>query len=81
MIFRTLDDARPFGLIVSSGHKAGAILVRLPKESALPPSEGGLSRKWVVDNWKEWIYPESDVSDVVFFENYEAKPFSTERKK
>lgn len=52
MVYRTLSDEMPFGFIVTSGYKSGSILVHLPKEAALPKEEGGLSRKWVVDNWK-----------------------------
>lgn len=61
------------GLVVSSGHKAGLILISLPTESK---SEEGraLSTQWIIDNWAKWIYPECDVSDVYLFDGYEATP-------
>jgi len=64
MVFDPEQEGEGQGLIVTSGYKAGLILVILPKESA---GEGSrtLSRKWVVENWSHWIYPECDVSDVV----------------
>ncbi|CNL09011.1 Uncharacterised protein [Yersinia frederiksenii] len=72
MVFDTQDDERPNGLIVSSGYKAGLILVLLPLESSLPEVRG-LSTQWVIANWKKWIYPECEVNNVYVIERYIAK--------
>jgi hypothetical protein len=71
MIYESQDEERPYGLIVTSGQKAGLILTLLPVESVAADS-GGLSVRWVVDNWGGWIYPECDVSDVYLVDGYKA---------
>lgn len=75
MVFDTQDPERPNGLIVSSGYKAGLILVRLPKESGLTEI-GGLSTQWVINNWERWIYPECNVNDVYVIDRYTATAIS-----
>ena len=72
MVFETLSEDRPHGLIVTSGYKAGLILVYLPKESS--SLDGGVDREWVVSNWDKWIYPDCNVSDVYLIDKYEAAP-------
>lgn len=73
MLFETQDDERPYGLIVSSGHKAGLFLVKLPVESI--SAEGhGLSTTWVINNWAKWIYPECNVENVHIIEKHAAEP-------
>ncbi|MFD6161953.1 Imm45 family immunity protein [Nocardia sp. NPDC060256] len=66
MIYETLDESRPFGLIVTTGYKAGLILVELPPESVTGEANG-LSTTWVIDNWSTWIYPDSPVDQVRVF--------------
>lgn len=73
MVFETQDDERPYGLIVSSGYKAGLFLIKLPTESI--SDEGhGLSTEWLINNWAEWIYPECNVEDVHILDEYVATP-------
>jgi hypothetical protein len=69
MVFETLDEKRRFGLMVTTGYKAGLTLVILPVESN--SGTQGLCREWVVKNWAEWIYPDCDVSQVLTFAGYE----------
>lgn len=71
--FMVIDLFETHGLVVSSGHKAGLILISLPIESA--SIEGrALSTEWVVNNWSKWIYPECNVEDVHILEEYVATP-------
>ncbi|MBF4554927.1 hypothetical protein H7698_02510 [Pseudomonas sp. p50] len=70
MMFETNSEDSPYGLIVTSGYKAGLILVYLPKESN--SDEGGLSKAWLVSNWKKWVYPDCDISDGYLIGGYEA---------
>lgn len=63
MVFESQVEDRPLGLIITSGYKAGLILVYLPRDSF--SKEGGLNKEWVVSNWEKWIYPDCDVSDVM----------------
>ena len=69
--FMVIDLLDTHGLVVSTGHKAGLMLVTLPAESG---SEEGraLSTKWVINNWAKWIYPECDVEYVHIIEQYVA---------
>lgn len=75
MLFETLVKDRPYGLIVTSGYKAGSILIHLPKESTC--LSGGVNKEWMLSNWDNWIYPDCDVSDVYVIDGYEAVPVST----
>ena len=63
------DDDSGYGLVVSTGHKAGLILVRLPNECV---SEKSVSIKyqWILDNWDKWIYPDCNLEDVLILEHY-----------
>lgn len=71
--FMVIDLFETHGLVVSSGHKAGLILISIPIESA--STEGrALSTEWVVNNWSKWIYPECNVEDVHILEEYVATP-------
>lgn len=70
MLFRNTVEANPFGLIVTSGFKAGSILVLLPGDCCA--GEGGISRDWIVDNWSRWVYPQCDVADVYVADGYDA---------
>lgn len=79
MVIETYDSARPYGLIVSSGYKAGLTLVHLPIES-LADDGMGLSTEWTCLNWQHWIYPDSKVSDVYFSTGYKATLFKIARK-
>ncbi|WP_417641821.1 Imm45 family immunity protein [Enterobacter kobei] len=69
--FMVIDLFETHGLVVSSGHKAGLILISLPIESA--SIEGrALSTEWVITNWAKWIYPECNVEDVYILDGYVA---------
>ncbi|MEI9484272.1 Imm45 family immunity protein [Enterobacter cancerogenus] len=71
--FMVIDLYETHGLVVSSGHKAGLILISLPVESA--SIEGrALSTEWVISNWAKWIYPECNVEDVYMLDGYVATP-------
>ncbi|WP_074759407.1 Imm45 family immunity protein [Pseudomonas abietaniphila] len=70
MVFETGMSDRPYGLIVSSGYKAGLILAYLPPSSAR--TRGGIDRKWLIEEWSKWVCPESDVRDVWWRPYYEA---------
>jgi hypothetical protein len=67
MFFETQKEETPYGLIVSSGYKAGLILVYLPKESCA--SGGGIERQWIIDNWSLWIYPNCGIEMVFYADN------------
>ncbi|OED47515.1 hypothetical protein ACH42_02875 [Endozoicomonas sp. (ex Bugula neritina AB1)] len=76
MVFEPSDPDRGQGLIVSSGYKAGLILVLLPKESSIKEGKYYLAieKNWLITNWAHWVYPECDVSEVYVSEGYNANP-------
>lgn len=69
MVFETLERKTPYGLMVTSGYKAGLVLLIFPGESLV---EGGVGLQWVKRNWKEWVYADCEVSDVYLMDGYEA---------
>ena len=71
--FMVVDFVETHGLVISSGYKAGLILVKLPVESQLNVVRA-LSTEWVINNWAKWIYPECNVEDVHILDGYVATP-------
>ncbi|MFJ4347727.1 Imm45 family immunity protein [Pseudomonas sp. NPDC089401] len=65
------DHESEFGLVVTTGQKAGLVLVKLPSESESQFGRG-VRLEWLISNWEKWIYPECDVSEVLFLEHYPA---------
>ncbi|AXO87794.1 Imm45 family immunity protein [Pseudomonas sp. K1(2024)] len=70
MIFETQVELSRYGLIVTSGYKAGLVVVHLPDECLC--LNGGVDKEWLVSNWANWVYPDCDVSEVFFLEGYVA---------
>jgi len=70
MVYDPQEDDEGMGLIVSSGYKAGLILVILPKESIGYGESRSISKDWLMENWTNWVYPECGVSDVLYINNY-----------
>lgn len=51
-----------FGLITITGFKAGInMYVQFPKEY----TENGVMKDWLVNNWNYWVYPDSEVNNVL----------------
>ena len=69
MLVEFPSSDRKYGFVVSTGYKAGLILVMLPQEAELEHSSG-VSRQWVIDNWNKWIYETCSVDDVYVDKNY-----------
>lgn len=69
MLVDFLEDDGRFGFVVSTGHKAGLILVKLPKEAELS-SCIGINKQWLIDNWNKWIYETCTIDEVNIIENY-----------
>ena len=68
MVFEPSQESKGQGLMVSSGYKAGLILILLPKESG----KLAIEKEWLINNWSHWVYPECDVSDVFVSDGYVA---------
>ncbi|MDE3739081.1 Imm45 family immunity protein [Pseudomonas resinovorans] len=73
MVVDLSDEETPYALVVSSGHKAGLILVRLPCECVSLESRG-IRKSWLIKNWSKWVYPECEIGDVFFIDRYQIVP-------
>ncbi|AWH49460.1 hypothetical protein C1925_10025 [Stenotrophomonas sp. SAU14A_NAIMI4_5] len=71
MLFDNPDEQRPHGLIVCTGHKAGLILVLLPRESASPNGRS-VRTEWLVSEWTQWVYADCPVEKVQVLRRYPA---------
>jgi hypothetical protein len=71
MLISIPDDESEFGLVVTTGQKAGLLLVKLPKECESQLGRG-VRIEWLISNWDKWIYPECNVSEVHVLEHYPA---------
>lgn len=67
MLFLHDDDG--LGMVITTGPKAGHILVKLPDE-ALPPGTRMLSAIWLKENWKKWVWPECSYDEVSVLGRY-----------
>ena len=56
-------------LIITTGHKAGAVLLDPPIE-AKSDSGIALSKKWLLKNWDKWIMPGCDIGKVRVKKHY-----------
>jgi hypothetical protein len=72
MILEGIDKDRGATIIVSSGYKAGLLLVNLPKESEENNGEyvRCLNAEWLKLNWTKWVYPECDIENVYISDGY-----------
>lgn len=71
--FMVVDYGGDFSLIVSTGLKAGLVLINLPKECSSDKYRG-IDKNWLISNWSKWVYPECYVNDVYVIERYESSP-------
>ena len=57
MLFDTSNENHSLGFVVVTGYKAGLQLVQLPNECLYANSKM-VCTNWLINNWKEWVYPE-----------------------
>ncbi|MBB1248251.1 Imm45 family immunity protein [Rhizobium sp. G21] len=60
-----------YGFVILSGRKAGRILTTLPKEAETPRHEA-VSSAWLIENFNEWVYEDTDIQDVYVLEQPDA---------
>ena len=60
-----------FGLLVTTGSKAGLLLAVVPDEARLPDCPGAVSASWLLANWTERIY-DTDPDTVMVSDGYPA---------
>lgn len=64
MLFEPVGMEEKFGLMVIGGRKSGLTLVVLPDEALSSPCS--IKCGWFQENWNKWIYPDTDLQDVMF---------------
>jgi len=72
--FLVEDPTSPsrYTMYVSTGHKAGCVLIKLPDEARLPEEKtSAISKSWLIDNWRKWVI-DTDSSEVLVCRKYEA---------
>jgi hypothetical protein len=67
MICEACGDPFKKGLITITGHKAG-----INHYVVFPQTDGVILRDWLIDNWNEWVWPDGDVSNVLFCSRLDA---------
>ena len=70
MLIESLSSLSGFALIVATGYKAGRIVQHLPRAAQSRRKAGGISRAWIVKNWKRRIYPPCPIEQVRIIGNY-----------
>lgn len=68
MIIEEHESPTGFKLICSTGYHAGQTELVFPAEAK--HEEGGISVNWVKLNWQKWVYPECNLCEVMYLENY-----------
>lgn len=74
MLVEIPDAESGFAVICISGYCAGSLERYLPKE-AKSTNARSISRRWLVKNWNEWVYPDCSVNDVHILEAETPKNF------
>ncbi|GIZ52339.1 hypothetical protein NCCP691_23530 [Noviherbaspirillum aridicola] len=69
MLLNLPEEGTEHSLVVTSGLKAGRLLVRLPLEAELQ-GPIAVSRKWLIENWAKWIYPDCEAEEVMCTRHY-----------
>ena len=57
------------GFVVTTGYKAGLIVVILPQQ-AMPEGQIAISASWLARNWTHWIWPQGDPAAVRVLPGY-----------
>ena len=70
MLINDSESDSEFSLVCTTGYKAGLIEAKLPNVARAPGKVQAISAKWLVQNWKEWVFLENEVKDIYFIENY-----------
>jgi len=63
MLVDTPSVESSFALICISGYHAGSTECHLPKD-AKSMNAHSISRKWLIENWNKWVYPDCSINDV-----------------
>lgn len=61
------DMSSGYAIYCISGYHAGCVEVVLPLK-AVSQYNRGISVKWLMENWNEWVYPDCPIINVEIFE-------------
>ena len=70
--FMLVSSDAPCGLavVVSTGSKAGSLLVQLPSEARGAPDSSSVSRDWLAANWEKWVTDKCPPEQVLVSKHY-----------
>jgi hypothetical protein len=70
MVIENNQSPSNLSLLVTTGAKAGYILLNFPKEAThSDPNICAISKDWLVNNWTKWVY-DKDLKQVLYIANY-----------
>jgi hypothetical protein len=69
MLIEDTGSSSGFSFVVSTGYKAGLIVLQVPQE-ALARDMSGLDCIWLRTNWQTWLYAGCPVDEVHFYPGY-----------
>ncbi|MEZ5986119.1 MAG: Imm45 family immunity protein [Hyphomonas sp.] len=76
MLFFDVHAESGFSLVCTTGSKAGNLEARLPKAALASGKVRAIDRRWLIENWQAWIYPDTSVDQVQILAHYPDPPLS-----
>lgn len=73
MLFSNPNSESSFSFLCTTGYHAGSQEGHLPKEARASGDVVAIHRDWLIENWNEWVYQGTPVSEVYIISNYPAK--------
>jgi hypothetical protein len=72
MIVEDVHSDSGFSLVIVTGYDAGIVRLSLPEEAGTPEQRRirSLSRRWIMNNWQKWIWPDNNADQVLFRRYY-----------
>lgn len=70
MLFLDSASESGFSLVCTTGYKSGHHEGGLPLEARAKGKVQAISKIWLIENWTNWVYPETSVSEVQVSEGY-----------
>jgi hypothetical protein len=74
MLFFDVHVESGFSLVCTTGSKAGNLEAQLPKAALASGNVRAIDRRWLIENWQEWIYPDTSVDQVQMLAHYPDPP-------
>lgn len=70
MLFINPESPSEFSLVCTTGAKAGYMEFNFPVEALFGNGSKAISKQWIIDNWIDYIYPDTAISEIMVAQNY-----------